>query len=172
MKKYALNPYLPELEYIPDGEPHVFGDRVYVYGSHDRFDGARFCMNDYISYSASVTDLANWRYEGVIYKRSEDPRLRFAPHEMWAPDVVHGKDGRYYLYYCPDSSIRSIGVAVCDEPAGEYHFLGLVHDKDGGVIGERPGDTIAFPSNIPHGTLCLEAGTLLDMFTPMREDFI
>jgi len=34
------------------------------------------------------------------------------------------------------------------------------------------GDTIAFPSGIPHGTVCLEAGTLLDIFTPMREDFL
>ena len=31
------NPYLPSWEYVPDGEPHVFQDRVYVYGSHDRF---------------------------------------------------------------------------------------------------------------------------------------
>lgn len=32
------NPYLSPWEYIPDGEPHIFGDRVYVYGSHDRFN--------------------------------------------------------------------------------------------------------------------------------------
>ena len=31
MLKQAFNPYLPSWEYIPDGEPHVFGDRVYVY---------------------------------------------------------------------------------------------------------------------------------------------
>lgn len=37
------NPYLPSWEYIPDGEPRVFGDRVYVYGSHDRVDCERFC---------------------------------------------------------------------------------------------------------------------------------
>ncbi len=30
------NPYLPGWEYIPDGEPHVFGDRVYIYGAHDK----------------------------------------------------------------------------------------------------------------------------------------
>ena len=35
MKKQAFNPYLPLDTYIPDGEPHVFGDRVYIYGSHD-----------------------------------------------------------------------------------------------------------------------------------------
>ena len=31
--KQAVNPYLPSYEYVPDGEPHVFNGRVYVYGS-------------------------------------------------------------------------------------------------------------------------------------------
>ncbi|WP_026525293.1 hypothetical protein [Butyrivibrio sp. MB2005] len=30
------NPYLPLDEYIPDAEPHVFGNQVYIYGSHDK----------------------------------------------------------------------------------------------------------------------------------------
>ena len=41
MKKQVYNPYLPSWEYIPDGEPYVFGDRVYVFGSHDRYNGHR-----------------------------------------------------------------------------------------------------------------------------------
>ncbi|MFR6163789.1 MAG: hypothetical protein ACLUJR_12865 [Mediterraneibacter gnavus] len=47
-EKQAFNPFLPEYEYIPDGEPHVFGDRVYVYGSHDKFGAPMFCVNDYV----------------------------------------------------------------------------------------------------------------------------
>ena len=43
---------------------------------------------------------------------------------------------------------------------------------DGKDVEVSSGDTIAFPPDIPHGTLCLEAGTLLDLFAPMREDFI
>ena len=39
MKKQVYNPYLPSYEYIPDGEPRVFGERLYIYGSHDRFGG-------------------------------------------------------------------------------------------------------------------------------------
>ena len=46
--KQAVNPYLPNWEYVPDGEPHVFGDRVYVYGSHDFFGGDVYCMGDYV----------------------------------------------------------------------------------------------------------------------------
>ena len=33
-------------------KPYVFGDRVYVYGSHDCFNGHVFCMGDYICWSA------------------------------------------------------------------------------------------------------------------------
>lgn len=143
-----MNPYLPLYEYIPDGEPHVFGDRVYIYGSHDRFNGKKFCMNDYVSYSASVNDLSNWRYEGVIYRKDQDIRMRAGEHELWAPDVVRGKDGRYYLYYCPDDSIKSIGVAVCDTPAGKYEFYGVVSDESGKYVGEREGDTIMFDPGV------------------------
>ncbi|MBQ9197339.1 MAG: cupin domain-containing protein [Clostridia bacterium] len=35
-----------------------------------------------------------------------------------------------------------------------------------------PGDSIVVPGGLVHGTECLEAGTLLDIFTPMREDFV
>ena len=36
----GLQPFfLPLNEYIPDGEPHVWGDRVYHYGSHDKEGG-------------------------------------------------------------------------------------------------------------------------------------
>ena len=52
--KQVFNPYLPLWEYVPDGEPHVFGDRLYLFGSHDRFGGRRFCENDYVVWSASV----------------------------------------------------------------------------------------------------------------------
>ena len=41
MKQQAFNPYLPGWEYIPDGEPHIFGYLVYIYCSHDSF-GAHY----------------------------------------------------------------------------------------------------------------------------------
>lgn len=143
MKKQMINPYLPSWEYVPDGEPYVFGDRVYVYGSHDRFNGWVFCQNDYICWSAPVTDLSDWRYEGVIYRKEQDPRNRDGHQCLYAPDVTVGPDGRYYLYYVLDKE-NIVSVAVCDTPAGEYQFLGYVHDKDGGILGERPGDEAQF----------------------------
>lgn len=35
-----------------------------------------------------------------------------------------------------------------------------------------PGDSIVVPGGAEHGTLCLEKGALLDVFTPQREDFL
>ena len=102
MKKQVFNPYLPSWEYIPDGEPHVFGDRVYVYGSHDYFNGNVFCLGDYVCYSAPVTDLTDWKYEGVIYEKTTEEMTKDGHMCLYAPDVTQGPDGRYYLYYVYD----------------------------------------------------------------------
>ena len=142
-----MNPYLPSWEYIPDGEPHVFGDRVYVYGSHDRFNGYAFCLNDYVCYSAPVTDLADWRYEGVIYKRTDDPKNPDGEMCLYAPDVTQGADGRYYLYYVLDQ-LQIVSVAVCDTPGGKYEFYGYVHYQDGTHLGEGPEDEPQFDPGV------------------------
>jgi quercetin dioxygenase-like cupin family protein len=34
------------------------------------------------------------------------------------------------------------------------------------------GDACFMPANISHGCICLEAGSLLDVFTPERDDFL
>ncbi|HZH10373.1 MAG TPA: cupin domain-containing protein [Microvirga sp.] len=36
----------------------------------------------------------------------------------------------------------------------------------------RRGDSFLVPSNAIHGAVAIEAGILLDVFTPMREDFV
>ncbi len=36
----------------------------------------------------------------------------------------------------------------------------------------KAGDVFHVPSNLIHGAVCKEAGVLIDVFTPMREDFI
>ncbi|MCD7744252.1 MAG: family 43 glycosylhydrolase [Lachnospiraceae bacterium] len=152
MKKLAFNPYLPFWELVPDAEPHVFDGRVYVYGSHDQRNGTSFCVEDYAGWSAPVDDLGNWRYEGVIYRKDQDP-INGAPyadpaghgipefdrafegerlHQLYAPDVAKGPDGRYYLYYALDF-VNIISVAVCDTPAGQFEFLDYVRCEDGTI---------------------------------------
>lgn len=36
----------------------------------------------------------------------------------------------------------------------------------------KGGDAFLAPSNVLHGVVCLESGVLVDVFTPMREDFL
>lgn len=140
MENQAVNPYLPSYEYVPDGEPYVFGERLYIYGSHDTFGGKEFCEKDYVCWSAPVDQLWNWKYEGVIYQKTQDPRMPdAAERRMFAPDVQQGMDGRFYLYYSFDFS-GTIAVAVCDTPAGAYEYYGEVHYADGTPLGKREGD--------------------------------
>ncbi|TYQ13126.1 UNVERIFIED_CONTAM: Beta-xylosidase [Acetivibrio alkalicellulosi] len=147
MLKQGLNPYLPSWEYVPDGEPYVFNNRVYVYGSHDRFNGYVYCLNDYVCWSAPVNDLSNWNYEGVIYKRTDIQNNEDCDSCLYAPDVTIGPDGRYYLYYV-DSKRSIVSVAVCDTPAGKYEFYGYVHYSDGAILGEREGDEPQFDPGV------------------------
>ncbi len=172
MKKQAFNPFLPLNEYIPDGEPHVFGDRVYHYGSHDREGGWTFCMDDYVVYSAPVDDLADWCCEGVSYRAEQDPD--YAEYKyMYAPDVVCGNDGRYYLYYCVAGEYgyggysRPISVAVSDKPAGPFEYLGHVKYPDGSVMMKY----VCFDPAVmnDNGTIRLYYGTQYDY--EEREDF-
>ena len=143
----AYNPYLPSWEYIPDAEPYVFGDRVYIYGSHDRFGAPIFCMNDYVCWSAPVDDLSNWTYSGVIFRKDQDPMNRRGLRLLFAPDVARGTDGRDYLFYAFDF-LGAIGVAVCDMPDGAYQFLGHVHDRNGKLFGRRRGDEFPFDPGV------------------------
>ena len=46
-----------------------------------------------------------------------------------------------------------------------YHIEGKAHTM-------RAGDSIAVEGGRVHGVTCVKAGTLLDVFAPMREDFV
>ena len=50
--KQVYNPYLPLTEFVPDGEPHLFDGRVYIYGSHDVPGGVKYCEGHYVTWSA------------------------------------------------------------------------------------------------------------------------
>ena len=117
MSKQVFNPYLPEWEYVPDGEPKIFDDRVYIFGSHDIAGGQNYCSEDYVCWSAPINDLTSWSFEGTIYRKEDDPGYRNESGvRLYAPDVCKGKDGKFYLYYFSNKLDR-ISVAVCEFPA-------------------------------------------------------
>ena len=133
------NPFLPFTEYVPDGEPHVFGDRVYLYGSHDAANSTRFCTEDYTVWSAPVNDLSSWTCHGVTYRKAQDPRSKPGKEvDFYAPDCVQGPDGRYYLYYfAAGPNMKPFGpmsVAVSDLPEGPFEYLGDIRYPDGSPV--------------------------------------
>ena len=118
------NPYLPNWEYVPDGEPRVFGDRIYVYGSHDRKDSIDFCDYKLKVWSAPVSDPTKWVCHGDIF-RSRDGHdspsdVDWTDELLFAPDVVE-RGGKYYLYAY---IVNAKGcVAVADRPEGPFRLL-------------------------------------------------
>ena len=71
--KQVFNPFLPLNKYIADGEAHVFGNRVYLFGSHDSEGGESYCLEDYEVWSAPLDNLKDWTYPGISYSVKQDP---------------------------------------------------------------------------------------------------
>lgn len=43
---------------------------------------------------------------------------------------------------------------------------------DGKTERVKAGDSVLMPADVPHGVVCAEGGILVDVFTPMRKDFL
>jgi quercetin dioxygenase-like cupin family protein len=65
-------------------------------------------------------------------------------------------------------------------PAHEHYHAQVTYVAKGSfevsIAGEtrklQQGDSFYIPPNTIHGVVCLEAGLLVDVFSPMREDFL
>lgn len=118
------NPFLPWWEYIPDGEPRVFGGRVYLYGSHDCACSDKFCDYKLKVWSASVDNLNDWVCHGDIFHTRDDfdhkSDVSWTLNELYAPDVVE-KDGKYYLYAYIMNTKGC--VAVSERPEGPFKLI-------------------------------------------------
>jgi hypothetical protein len=153
----AQNPFITD-QYTADPSARVFGDRVYVYPSHDilatkgrgRVDW--FCMEDYHVFSSS--NLTDWTDHGVIVSQDKvawgDPEA----YSMWAPDCIY-RNGKYYFYF-PDiirDTLKygrgfSVGVAIADAPEGPYAPLPEpikgVHGIDPNVFIDKDGQAYLY----------------------------
>ena len=109
-----------------------------------------------------MTDLSDWRYEGVIFEKGKAPRNG----NLFAPDVIQGLDGRFYLYFSKDDS-SVIGAVVCDTPAGRYEYIGEVSYRDGKSLGDDENEYFMFdPSVLIDGE-----GSGFTRLQPQKHDF-
>ena len=60
----------------------------------------------------------------------------------------------------PHSQVTYVRGGVFDATVGDKTMI--IKDGDGFYV----------PPNVMHGVICLEAGMLIDAFSPMREDFV
>ena len=119
------NPYLPSWEYIPDGEPRVFGDRIYIYGSHDTAGSDSFCDYKLKIWSAPVSNPNRWTCHGDCFHTRADrdhssDTENWTDNKLFAPDVIEYK-GKYYLFAY---IIGAKGcVAVSERPEGPFELI-------------------------------------------------
>lgn len=108
------NPLIRHM-YTADPSARVFGDRLYVYTSHDEDDADAnqhfFMINWHVF---STDNLDEWVDHGKIFSLEN---ISWADKQAWAPDCVN-RNGKYYFYYPVEQT--KIGVAVSDSPTGPF----------------------------------------------------
>ena len=124
----AQNPFIMD-QYTADPSARVFGDRIYVYPSHDILaeEGKGrigwFCMEDYHVFSSD--NLTDWTDHGVIFSQDNVPWVNSKAYAFWAPDCIYN-NSKYFFYFpapAKDTTLGrgfSIGVAVSDNPYGPF----------------------------------------------------
>lgn len=150
MTAEAKNPYLPQWEHIPDGEPYVFEDpenpgkyRLYIYGSHDtRKTG--YCGVDLVTWSAPVEDLTDWRYEGVVFESI----VNGTADKLYAPDIVEieneSGEKTYYFYPNNQSNGRKTMIAKSNSPVGPFEACNWKPGSSTETVGDLLYDPAAF----------------------------
>lgn len=133
---FAQNP-LVRHQFSADPSAKVFGDRIYIYASHDiRCEHTQgrpdwFCMEDYHVFSSD--NLIDWDDHGMALHQSHVPWADQESYSMWAPDGAE-KNGKYYFYFpskakghlerqndpTVNGSAFNIGVAIGDNPGGPF----------------------------------------------------
>lgn len=151
----AMNPCLPSYEYLTQADAHVFDERIYLYGAHAKYNKKAGKTTEIVCWSADVSHLDAWKYEGLVFK-CRDVSLTSGvtrPSFLASPCVCAFGD-KYYLFFDLGNSL-TIGVAVCDTPAGDFRFLGTVRKPNG-----EKTEPLRAPSVYTDGTeiyLCAEA---------------
>lgn len=125
----AQNPIVRN-QYSADPSARVFGDRVYVYPSHDILatEGKGrvgwFCMEDYHVFSSA--NLTDWTDHGMLITQNKIPWVKPDSYSMWAPDCIE-RNGKFYFYFptSPKDTVAygrgfRIGVAIADKPTGPF----------------------------------------------------
>ena len=117
--------YLFPQDYMADPSAHVFGDRLYIYPSHDwdsgecfDDDGGHFQMKDY--HVLSLDDVMDGEVtdHGKIFGVED---VAWCEKQLWDSDIVE-LNGKYYLVFSGKdyNGCMRLGVAIADRPEGPF----------------------------------------------------
>ena len=81
-------------------------------------------------------------------------------HELMCVENHFKKGAVGALHHHPHTQITYV-------VSGQFEF-----EIDGIKKVVNPGDSMLKKDSVPHGCVCLKEGILLDIFTPMREEFV
>lgn len=95
------NPIIPG--YFADPTVRKFGDTYYIYATTDGNGGGHGPSQVWTS-----KDFVNWTMRDMNWPTS---------NYYWAPDVINGNDGKYYMYYCQPVDIYGASAA---SPTGPW----------------------------------------------------
>jgi hypothetical protein len=95
------NPIIPG--YFADPTVRKFGDTYYIYATTDGNGGGHGPSQVWTS-----KDFVNWAMHDMNWPTS---------NYYWAPDVINGNDGKYYMYYCQPVDIYG---ASSTSPTGPW----------------------------------------------------
>ena len=111
----------------------------------------------------------------------EEHALIAVKHEDTVLQDLGGGTTRRILSWKDDLMIVEVGFEAGAEGKPHTHphtqcsyvLAGkFTYTVDGETVTLGVGDSVIVPGGAVHGTTCLEAGTLLDIFTPARQDFL
>ena len=110
-----------------------------------------------------------------------EKKQRWVFHEDTLPQPAGAGVTRRVLAYtdglmCVENTFEKGAVgALHSHPHTQITYVvsgAFAFTVDGVTKTVRKGDTILKEDGVLHGCTCTEAGILLDIFTPMREDFV
>ncbi|MBD5246940.1 MAG: family 43 glycosylhydrolase [Barnesiella sp.] len=122
--------------FTADPSGHVWADgRFYIYASHD-MEPAYGCDRMDRYHVFSTDDMVNWTDHGEILSSADVKNQSGWGIEgwMWAPDCAYNPaNGKYYFYFPHVNEPLPwgghdwrTGVAVSDDPAGDFHMAGYI----------------------------------------------
>ena len=108
----GVNPVFPG--YFADPTLKKFGDLYYIYATTDNEMLASGVPTVWVS-----ADFKNWYNHTMEVPSLSQVQLR----NFWAPDIIEGRDGRYYLYFGNCQAGCNIYGYVSESPVGPWEKL-------------------------------------------------